>query len=87
MLCIIRQLGGSRWVHNTPTGCGNDLPARQTPFWEKKKSRLFLTLMKGAKVALMWSPFRQKHMSRPHRQYREYREHRQYMQYREYREI
>ena len=25
---------GRLWVQNTPTGCGNDLPARQTPFWE-----------------------------------------------------
>jgi hypothetical protein len=23
------QLGGSRWVQNTPTGCGKDLPTRQ----------------------------------------------------------
>ena len=34
--CQIWQLGGSRWVQNTPTSGGNDLPARESPFREKK---------------------------------------------------
>ena len=28
--------GGSRWVQNTPTGCGNNSPTRQAPFWYKE---------------------------------------------------
>jgi hypothetical protein len=31
------QLGSSRWVRNTPTGCGNDLPTSQTLFRELLK--------------------------------------------------
>ena len=34
--CQIWQLGGSRWVQNTPTSGGNDLPARESPFREKQ---------------------------------------------------
>ena len=34
--CQIWQLGGSRWGQNTPTSGGNDLPARESPFREKK---------------------------------------------------
>ena len=34
--CQIWQLGGSRWVQNTPTSGGNDLPARESPFRENK---------------------------------------------------
>ncbi len=34
----IQDSGGTeafpRWVQNTPTGCGNNSPTRQTPFWE-----------------------------------------------------
>ena len=41
-------------VQNTPTSGGNDLPARETPFREKKHGFLFGRLSSGGGMFAAW---------------------------------